>query len=150
MLKRALKTVLLCLVAGIILSFWGFLHPPEGEISSCVLYFFSEYLIYSGTIFSVKRHIKTYCRNARKEISFCICFRVRRLCSKMAIFGKCRRFGSQNRGFCELVNFSFTSRQEAGGFCLFHSSIPPRHIHKKKTCELAFTGLCSLMSRLDA
>lgn len=60
---------------------FGGLQPPEDEISSSVLYYFSEYLIYSGAFFSVKRHIKTYCRNARKEISFCICFRVRSACS---------------------------------------------------------------------
>lgn len=59
--------MLLCLVAGIILSFLGFLQPPEDEISSSVLYFFSEYLIYSGAIFSVKRHIKSELQKCEKR-----------------------------------------------------------------------------------
>ena len=102
---------------------FGGLQPPEDEISSCVLYFFNECLIYSGAIFSVKRHIKTYCRNARKEISFCICFRVRSACSvspagnsddalrnvlywldssQESRWGKCQCLNSQDRRFCEL------------------------------------------------
>lgn len=52
-------SALLCLVAGIVLSFWGFIQPPESEISASVLYFFSECLIYSGAIFGVKLYIKS-------------------------------------------------------------------------------------------
>lgn len=59
--------MLLCLVAGIILSFLGFLQLPEGEISSCVLYFFNECLIYSGAIFGVKRHIKSELQKCEKR-----------------------------------------------------------------------------------
>ena len=113
----------------------GGLQPPEDEISSSVLYFFSEYLIYSGAIFSVKRHIKTYCRNARKEISFCICFRARRLCSKMAIFGKCRRFSSQNRGFCELFIYIKARGRRLLSFLFLNPS--PAYTQKKenlRTC----------------
>lgn len=58
--------MLLCLVAGIILSFFGG-QPPEDEISSSVLYFFSEYLIYSGAIFGVKRHIKSELQKCEKR-----------------------------------------------------------------------------------
>lgn len=46
---------------------FGGLQPPEDEISSSVLYFFSEYLIYSGAIFGVKRHIKSELRKCEKR-----------------------------------------------------------------------------------
>lgn len=46
---------------------FGGLQPPEDEISSSVLYFFSEYLIYSGAIFSVKRHIKSELQKCEKR-----------------------------------------------------------------------------------
>lgn len=57
-------SALLLLISGVVLSFLGFYTAPEGEISDSVLWYFSQTLIYAGSIFGVS----TYVRGKFKEI----------------------------------------------------------------------------------
>lgn len=57
-------SALLLLISGVVLSFLGFYTAPEGEISDSVLWYFSQTLIYAGSIFGVS----TYVRSKFKDI----------------------------------------------------------------------------------
>ena len=47
-------SALITLLSGIGLAYWGFLTPPQGEVSQSVLFFFSECLLYAGGVFGIK------------------------------------------------------------------------------------------------
>ena len=50
-------SALLLLLSGIVLSFMGFYEPPRGEISDSVLWFFSQTLIYAGSVWGIKIYV---------------------------------------------------------------------------------------------
>lgn len=55
------------LSTGVVMSFLGFFAEPVGEISSSVLWYFSQTLIYAGSVFGVS----VYIQNKFKELSKC-------------------------------------------------------------------------------
>lgn len=55
------------LSTGVVMSFLGFFAEPVGEISSSVLWYFSQTLIYAGSVFGVSVYIKS----KFKELSKC-------------------------------------------------------------------------------
>lgn len=57
-------TAVVLLLSGVVLSFLGFYASPLGEISDSVLWYFSQTLIYAGSIFGVS----TYVRSKFKDI----------------------------------------------------------------------------------
>lgn len=57
-------TAVVLLLSGVVLSFLGFYTAPFGEISDSVLWYFSQTLIYAGSIFGVS----TYVRSKFKDI----------------------------------------------------------------------------------
>lgn len=57
-------TAVVLLLSGVVLSFLGFYATPLGEISDSVLWYFSQTLIYAGSIFGVS----TYVRSKFKDI----------------------------------------------------------------------------------
>lgn len=57
-------TAVVLLLSGVVLSFLGFYTAPLGEISDSVLWYFSQTLIYAGSIFGVS----TYVRSKFKDI----------------------------------------------------------------------------------
>jgi len=57
-------TAVVLLLSGVVLSFLGFYAAPLGEISDSVLWYFSQTLIYAGSIFGVS----TYVRSKFKDI----------------------------------------------------------------------------------
>lgn len=61
-------SALLLLISGVVLSFLGFYTAPEGEISDSVLWYFSQTLIYAGSIFGVSTYVKSRFRDLETEI----------------------------------------------------------------------------------
>lgn len=61
-------SALLLLMSGVVLSFLGFYTAPEGEISDSVLWYFSQTLIYAGSIFGVSTYVKSRFRDIETEI----------------------------------------------------------------------------------
>ena len=58
----------LLLISGVVLSFLGFYTAPEGEISDSVLWYFSQTLIYAGSIFGDSNYVKSRFRDLETEI----------------------------------------------------------------------------------
>ena len=61
-------SALLLLISGVALSFLGFYTAPEGEISDSVLWYFSQTLIYTGSICVVSTYVKSRFRDLETEI----------------------------------------------------------------------------------
>ena len=40
-------------ITGIVLTVWGFIKPPEGEISGSVLAALGEFLTFAGSVFGI-------------------------------------------------------------------------------------------------
>jgi len=55
-------------VAGIGLSVWGFVKPPEGEISGSVLTFAAEALTFFGAIFGISGYTAIKMRQIDSEV----------------------------------------------------------------------------------
>lgn len=56
------------LAAGVALSVAGFFVPPVGEISDSVLWFFSQCLIYAGSIFGVSIYVSSKFSEIRRKL----------------------------------------------------------------------------------
>ena len=56
------------LVSGVALSVAGFIAPPLGEISDSVLWYFSQCLIYAGSVFGVSAYMRRKLTEIRTEI----------------------------------------------------------------------------------
>lgn len=56
------------LVSGVALSVAGFIVPPLGEISDSVLWYFSQCLIYAGSVFGVSAYMRRKLTEIRTEI----------------------------------------------------------------------------------
>ena len=56
------------LAAGVALSAAGFFVPPVGEISDSVLWFFSQCLIYAGSIFGVSIYVSSKFSEIRRKL----------------------------------------------------------------------------------
>lgn len=51
-------TAVAMLAAGTTLTYLGFYTPPVGEVSRSVLWFFSQCLLYAGSIFGVGAYVR--------------------------------------------------------------------------------------------
>lgn len=56
------------LVSGVALSVAGFIVPPLGEISDSVLWYFSQCLIYAGSVFGVSAYMRRKFTEIKTEI----------------------------------------------------------------------------------
>lgn len=63
-------------LVGMVLAVWGFVKPPEGEISGSVLTFVGEVLSFAGAVFGINgyttlkvKEIDTEVERKRKEIN---------------------------------------------------------------------------------
>lgn len=56
------------LVSGVALSVAGFIVPPLGEISDSVLWYFSQCLIYAGSVFGVSAYMRRKLTEIKTEI----------------------------------------------------------------------------------
>ena len=56
----ATMTAVGLLTSGIVLSFLGFFTTPKGEISTSVLWYFAQTLIYAGSVLGIKSYVD-YC-----------------------------------------------------------------------------------------
>lgn len=61
-------TAVVLLLSGVVLSFLGFYAAPLGEISDSVLWYFSQTLIYSGSIFGVSTYVRGKFKDIETEI----------------------------------------------------------------------------------
>lgn len=57
------------LIAGVSLSFAGFLVEPLGIIHDSVLWFFAQCLVYAGSIFGVYIYVNGRVHNALKDFT---------------------------------------------------------------------------------
>lgn len=51
--KARIRSAMFMLIAGVILSFWGFYVEPLGHISDSVLWFFAQCLLYAGAALGI-------------------------------------------------------------------------------------------------
>lgn len=56
------------LISGVALSIAGFITPPIGEISDSVLWYFSQCLIYAGSIAGVSLYVNSKFREITRKI----------------------------------------------------------------------------------
>lgn len=61
-------TAVVLLLSGVVLSFLGFYASPLGEISDSVLWYFSQTLIYAGSIFGVSTYVRGKFKDIETEI----------------------------------------------------------------------------------
>lgn len=61
-------TAVVLLLSGVVLSFLGFYAAPLGEISDSVLWYFSQTLIYAGSIFGVSTYVRGKFKDMETEI----------------------------------------------------------------------------------
>lgn len=61
-------TAVVLLLSGVVLSFLGFYAAPLGEISDSVLWYFSQTLIYAGSIFGVSTYVRGKFKDIETEI----------------------------------------------------------------------------------
>lgn len=61
-------TAVVLLLSGVVLSFLGFYASPLGEISNSVLWYFSQTLIYAGSIFGVSTYVRGKFKDIETEI----------------------------------------------------------------------------------
>lgn len=57
--KYQFASASLLLTSGVVMAFCGFFVAPKGEISDSVLWYFSQCLIYAGSVFGVSAYINT-------------------------------------------------------------------------------------------
>ena len=55
--RLAALSAILLIVSGIVLAFLGFYSSPMGEISDSVLWYFSQTLIYAGSVLGIKSYV---------------------------------------------------------------------------------------------
>lgn len=76
--KLAILSAIAAFTLGWILTVWGFVETPRGEVAESVLWILGQSLIYSASVFGVaayfnsetikmKRDFKRYVRNIEKE-----------------------------------------------------------------------------------
>lgn len=61
-------TAVVLLLSGVVLSFLGFYAAPLGEISDSVLWYFSQTLIYAGSIFGVSTYVRSKIKDIEIEL----------------------------------------------------------------------------------
>lgn len=64
----SLWTAVGLLASGVALSVAGFCVPPVGHISDSVLWYFSQTLIYAGSVFGVGAYMKRRFEDMRREL----------------------------------------------------------------------------------
>lgn len=58
----AVLSALLCVVAGIVMSFLSLLTNERGTINDSVLWFLGQMLLYAGSVFGLKSYIDYHSR----------------------------------------------------------------------------------------
>ena len=64
----AMFSAVIIQVSGIVIAFLSFFRTPVGEISDSVLWYVSQTLIYSGSIFGVSVYVQTKVAEIRSEL----------------------------------------------------------------------------------
>lgn len=52
-----IATAIIVLATGVVLSYISFFYPPQGEITTSVLQYFAQTLMFAGSVFGLKTYI---------------------------------------------------------------------------------------------